>query len=222
MHIPKSAYEIIRNLDVDEHRTTCAYEHWEAAFSNSEYLLNHIAIVKKALGKDFSRSDLVALYKDSSSKTETKFIASMVWGYEAPLGSKRDARGPWRVLEMFTNPHHSECAIQSVTLRTEEEITKAYRLLDKTLKQCGPNFFTKHFYFLGKSQGLDFYPLIFDDRVAHGLIKISSSQQSSLDLVRVSAVRTPEAYLKYLAFAKRESERIGCSLDQIEYYLFTL
>jgi hypothetical protein len=48
------------------------------------------------------------------------------------------------------------------------------------------------------------------------------SSQSSLDLVRVSAVRKPEAYLQYLNFAEREAKRIGCEMDQIEYFLFNL
>jgi hypothetical protein len=113
-------------------------------------------------------------------------------------------------------------AIRSVSLGTPQQIAAAYKLLDKTLDRCGPNFFTKHFYFLGKALRLDPYPLIFDDRVANGLIKIVLSNQASLNLVRVSTLRKSNAYLQYLAIAKEEADRINCNLDQIEYYLFNL
>lgn len=222
MPIPTDRFDAIRTLNIDEHRTSCAYSYWEAEFPEETYLARQVAIIKDALGPDFTRSDLVALYRRNDVQAETKFVAAMIWGHEAPAGSRRDSRGPWKLSKMFADSDAAKAAIRSVDVRTPEGIVKAYKLLDKTLYRCGPNFFTKHFYFAGKAQGLSSYPLIFDDRVAHGLVKIANSHQSDLSFVRVSAARKPKAYLEYLSFAAREANRVGCELDQIEYYLFNL
>lgn len=221
MAIPKDQHDAIKSLNIDEHRTACAYEHWQKTFPTGTYLAPHIEIIKKALGNDFTRSEVVEFYKRDVNVV-TKFIAAMIWGHEAPAGSRRDSRGPWKLSMMFAKPQDAEKAIQSVSLQTNQEITQAYERLNKALDRCGPNFFTKHFYFLGKSQGINPYPLIFDDRVASGLIKTALSSYWEMDMVQVSALRKPTAYLKYLAFARQESDRIGCSLDQIEYHLFKL
>ena len=85
-----------------------------------------------------------------------------------------------------------------------------------------PNFFTKHFYFLGKAQGLTTYPLIFDNRVANGLVKVASEDPENLNMVQISAVPKPNIYIEYIQFALSEAKRIGCQPDQIEYYLFSL
>lgn len=221
MAIPEDQHEAIRSLNIDEHRTACAYGDWKKTFPTGTYLAPQIEIIKKSLGNDFTRSELVAFYRQDVDVV-TKFIAAMIWGHEAPAGSRRDSRGPWKLSRMFARPLEAESAIRSVSLQTNQDITQAYKRLNSALDRCGPNFFTKHFYFLGKSEGINPYPLIFDNRVANGLIKIALSNYPGLDMVQVSALRKPDAYLNYLAFAKQESDRIGCSLDQIEYYLFNL
>jgi len=222
MIISNERLDTVRAINIDEHRTFCAYAYWEAAFPEGNYLARHVALIKNALGPDFTRTELVTFYRRTDIQAETKFVAAMIWGHEAPAGSRRDSRGPWKLSKMFADPDATQAAIRSVSVGTSEEIVSAYKLLDKTLDRCGPNFFTKHFYFTGKAQGHSPYPLIFDDRVANGLVKIASSNHSDLGFIRVSAARKPEAYLEYLTFAQREAHRIGCELDQIEYYLFNL
>lgn len=222
MKIATEHFDAVLALNVDEHRTTCAYAHWEAEFPLGTYVSPHVAIIKEALGADFTRSEVIEFYRRSDVKEETKFIAAMVWGHEAPAGSRRDSRGPWKLSKMFSDPEVAQSAIRAISVATPEGIVSAYKLLDKTLDRCGPNFFTKHFYFTGKAQGLSPYPLIFDDRVANGLVKLALSSHESLDVVRVSAARKPEAYLHYLSFAADQAARIGSELDQIEYYLFNL
>lgn len=222
MSIPRQCFDKVIAQDLDEHRTTCAYDYWENEFPVGTYLSPHLATIKDALGPDFTRSELVNFYRLPGVQEETKFIAAMIWGHEAPAGSRRDSRGPWKLSKMFADSTAAQAAIRSVSLATPEEIVRSYKVLDKALDRCGPNFFTKYFYFSGKAQGMNPYPLIFDDRVASGLVKISTGDESTLGMVRVSAIRKPEAYLQYLDFARREAERIGCEIDKIEYYLFNL
>lgn len=222
MSIPVEQYDAVRAQNVDEHRTVCFYDYWHSVFPEGTYLAPHLAVIQSALGQAFTRTDVVNFYRLPDVKAETKFIAAMIWGHEAPAGSRRDSRGPWKLSRMFADPEASQAVIRSVSVESADKIVKSYKLLDKTLERCGPNFFTKHFYFAGKAARLEAYPLIFDDRVANGIVKLYTANQSNLDMVRVIASRKPEAYLKYLEFAKAQSERIGCEIDKIEYYLFNL
>jgi hypothetical protein len=147
----------------------------------------------------------------------------MMWGYEAPAGGRRAGYGAHRLCEMFTDREAAIAAINDVTIGGAPAIKRSYKRLDRALKKCGPNFFTKHFYFLGKSIDPEhFRPVIFDDRVAAGLIRMQVANAGCLDLVRVSALRNPEAYIAYIDYVYREANSIGCKPDQVEYYLFSL
>ncbi len=221
MPIPLDSYSFISDLDIDEHRTLIAYSYWEEQFPSGSFLHTHVARVKSGLGEGCTRSELVSFYKEHDVPPETKFLAAMIWGHEAPAGSRRDHRGPWKLSKMFADAQLSTDVIRSVSVATDQDIISSYKRLNKVLDRCGPNFFTKHFYFLGKATYGDSYPLIFDDRVATGFVKLRCTDGIILDSVRVSADRTPAAYLSYLKFAREWSQKIGCDLDKIEYFLFT-
>ena len=227
--IPANQYEIIRQIDVDEHAVDCNdFSHWKGKFSSNPYLAERICFIENSLGSKFNRSRLVEFYK-SDLGMETKFLATMIWGHEAVADGRRDNRGPWKVLQMFKSPSSVEKVIEDALDVQENKIESAYEIFNKSIPRCGPNFFTKHFYFMGKAKGLDPYPLIFDDRVAAGIVHLFAQQSKSTDkkdpslsMVRVSAARTASAYKNYLTFVRKESNNIGCDLDQIEYYLFNL
>ena len=223
MFIPLDRYASIRELNIDAHKTQCMYEHWEESFIENPTLLSSIGRIKADLGGDFTRTDIVKFYR-TNVPPKTKFIAAMVWGNEAPAESKRDPRGPWRVATMFSDIGAAESILAAVSVRSPAEILKSYKLINGKggLKGCGPNFFTKHFYFLGKSMNLNPYPLIFDDRVANGLLKLSLSDAECLQMLKPSTITKPDAYMKYLNFVYAQAKRIECEAEQIEYYLFNL
>jgi hypothetical protein len=208
-------------MNVDEHRISCAYRYWRERFSANSYLLSRVMTVERELGPDFTRSELVRFYRKAEVPPETKFVAAMIWGNEAPDGSRRDARGPWKLSRMFADTGMAEQAIRSVSILSRADIVKSYNSLNKSLHRCGPNFFTKHFYFLGKASGLAAYPLIFDDRVARGIVKIGVGTSWIFGLIQVSAQTSADAYLRYLDFVHGEAKKIGCEPDKVEYYLFT-
>jgi Putative 8-oxoguanine DNA glycosylase OGG-like protein len=220
--IPMEDYERIRIIDTDCHSTCCLFQYWEDTFFGDDYLLPKIVDIKAKLTDTFTRSDLVNFYRNADIELETKFIATMIWGNEAPAGGRRDARGPWKLSKIFSDPAESQVAIRNTLIGNNTEIADSYKILDKTLNYCGPNFFTKHFYFFGKSQGLNHYPVIFDDRVAAGIAKLSLADQACLNMVNISANRKPEAYLNYLNFVFDQADKINCEPDKVEYYLFSL
>lgn len=225
MSIPIAEYPNVLGQNVDAHSVTINYDPWQRKFPQGNYLYRHLNIVMNSLGATFNRAALINFYQNKDIDMVTKFLAAMIWGYEAPAGGQPARYGPWRVSKMLNNPIASANAINAVSLADNEQIESSYRLLDAALPMCGPNFFTKHFYFLGKSSGMNQYPIIFDDRVAAGLVKVEVPpliRGTLFDMVRVSAVRKPAEYINYLTYAQTQAALIHCDLDQIEYYLFTL
>ena len=230
--IPEADHEYIRMLNVDDHSVLCDFDTWNAKFKDNSYISERLKLIEKSLSPTFNRSRLVELYKLEDVTAETKFLATMTWGHEAaaeinsvePSEAKRDNRGPWKVAKMFADPLVTESVLRSISIQDDSSLLSSYTRLDKSIDRCGPNFFTKHFYFMGKALGSAHYPLILDDRVAAGLVRVISGKSpfsnSIFSMVRISALRKPEAYLRYLKFAQNESQVIGCDMDKIEYYLF--
>jgi hypothetical protein len=221
MTISVDHYEAIRSLDVDEHKTSCDWHRWEAKFEGNGLIAPLIVQCKSYLKEEFGRADIVGFYQLKGVPEEAKFLAAMIWGHEAPAGSRPDRRGPWKVAQMFSDAQATVHLLRNLPIGTGPELRNAYRR-GLSLKRCGPNFFTKHLYFLGKSKGQRRPPLIFDDRVAAGIVKLTAQSATSLELVTVHAKPKVDAYLKYLAFAHAEADKIGCAPDQIEYFLFRL
>jgi hypothetical protein len=225
MPIPVAEYPNVLGQNVDAHNVTINYDPWQNQFPQGNYLFSHLNVVINSLGEIFNRAALINFYQNKDIDMVTKFLAAMIWGYAAPAGGQPAGYGPWRVSKMFADPQNSAQAIDAVNIANDNEIIQSYQLLDDALDRCGPNFFSKHFYFLGKSLGMYNYPLIFDDRVANGLVKIyvpADARGPLWDMVRISAVRDSSSYINYLHYVWNESENIQCEPDQIEHYLFNL
>ncbi len=214
-----SKYDLeIKSLNVNEHLVNCNYSYWDDEFKENNHVRNRLIVIKDKLGKEFGRQEVVDFYK-SNVDIETKFFAAMIWGHEAPEGSKRDTRGPFKVREMFKSSNFSN-TLREVNIENYKNISSSYSKMKKNIARCGPSFLTKHLYFLGKSQNKVFYPLIFDNRVSVGLVKISLMNCDCLTFVTIQAEPKAKVYMKYLEYAKEQSKRIDCKLDQIEYFLF--
>jgi len=220
MKIPEQQYDSVKATDVDDHKTECKYKYWTEEFSGNRALLDAVRTVESRLGQSFTRSQMVDFYKSEKIPIVTKFIAAMMWGHEARAGSRRDSRGPWKVSKMLADMGTATRVIGNVQVDTPESIARSYN--EFKLDRCGPNFFTKHFYFFGKARGIEKYPLIFDDRVAGGILKAQGIGVDVLEVVRPSAQRSAEAYMRYFEFVHREAAKIECQPDQVEYYLFNL
>ena len=221
MQLKTSDYEIIRGLDVNEHKVTCDFSRWEKAFKDSEELQERLRTVRNELGEKFGRDDIVRFYKSKEIELDTKFLSAMIWGYEAPAGSRRDHRGPSRVKIMMESKARKD-VLSNVEISNDTAIHKSFREMDKNINKCGSSFLTKHLYFLGKAIKGKEYPLIFDDRVALGSVKYSLGSETCLNFVSVHALRKGKAYIKYLEYAREQAKLIRCELDHIEYFLFVI
>jgi hypothetical protein len=219
MKIHSKHHSRIQSIDVNAHSVDCDYTKWRKQFKNSKVLKKRLSVIEDNLGSDFCREDLASFYR-SRNDIETKFLATMIWGHEAPPGGRRDNRGPWKVLQMFKSLNRNRNLLSSISINSDSKLTDAYRLMDKNINRCGPSFFTKHFYFLGRSRNHSRYPLIFDNRVALGIVKLFSAGGLTHNMVTVGAATRPDAYIDYLNFAYDQASRIGCEAEQIEYFLF--
>ena len=62
--------------------------------------------------------------------------------------------------------------------------------------------------------------MIFDNRVAAGLVRITVSDGDLLDLVTIQSTRNVNAYLKYVNTLHEWAAELKCEADQIELFLF--
>lgn len=221
MQIPTCYHEFVRHIKVNDSKTHASWTHWKDRLKTNTYLLPKVEEVEEALGEKFTRSDVVAFYQKPEIAPETKFIASMIWGHESEVQANRDGRGPWKLEQTFQESATAESAIRSCVVTGKDEISDSYSLLKRTLKRCGPNFFTKHFYFLGKAAELKNFPLIFDNRVAQGLARVTGQNSTLLKMISVAPKLDASSYLSYLTFSYDQAELIRCEPDQVEVFLFS-
>ena len=220
MRIPTRYHDVIRSIKVDGHPAECDYEPWLCQFDDDQTILDRIHEISDFLGTLVRRSALVRFYRTDADLL-TKFMAAMIWGHSAAPNERRDYRGPWKVKEMMYESNDLVADLEEVAIDDDESIRHSYELLaSKRVKRLGPSFLTKHLYFLGKATRQHVYPLILDDRVASGLVRMLAPRSGLTGLVSVKAMTKADAYIRYLAFAREEKERIRCSLDKIEYFLF--
>jgi hypothetical protein len=64
------------------------------------------------------------------------------------------------------------------------------------------------------------YPLIFDDRVANGLVKLMQPTVELFSMIHVSTLRQATAYTKFLRLAHQIAQDAQAQPDQVELFLF--
>lgn len=204
--IPKEYHQAIHDLDVNKHKVTWDLNSWTNLGPSAEGLIKHLAMASEHLGRSFGREDLVRFYRNDSVPLQTKLIAAMVWGHEAPAGSRRDSRGPWKLGQMFADWDCASRLVEQISVSSYDQISRSYELF-RQMPRCGANFFTKHFHFLGKAASGERYPVIFDDRVARGLMKLQIAGGVLPSCVSVSTSRKPAAYIEYLRYVHDQAEQ---------------
>jgi len=154
-------------------------------------------------------------------------LACMIWGY----GGDREARyGPSRTAQMMTSEGFNVVLKETSDLIRSGKISEAYDRFDSgKIMQCGPAFFTKYFYFLGRGVGHDSYPLILDRRVAKALGQLLGNENLTrfvslnrrTDQILIDRGREQrDKYLHYLGLMWKWAKQLGCKSDDIECFLY--
>ena len=201
----------------------CKYDSWHKQFGENQSTINHhIKIIEKQLGERFTRKDIISFHRCDNIDDITKFLSVMMWGYSSDGIGRPDNRGPSRVQEMTKDiAKLSKILTQTKELIREGHLKEAYKCFHPTkVPKCGPSFFSKYFYFVGRSLKVDNYPLIFDNRVASGLVNISVLSSSLLEFVSVQTITRADTYVKYVNLLHDWAKSLECEADQIEFFLF--
>jgi hypothetical protein len=182
------------------------------------------------------RSNLTSIAEEAAKNRNAEhyrrlFLASMIWGFGGDREDTIDNRGPWRTQQITrnANPDFNEILKYASDVMLEGRIGEAYDLFKK-VKWCGPAFFTKYLYFLGRGADKCRYPLILDTKVAKWLETLLGKDKLR-QFVRVernkkqeisSVLRgVGEEYEKYLDLMREWARKLGCAPDDIECFLYS-
>ena len=220
--ITKYKQQILALSPLNE-KCVCKYDRWYEQSGNSQSTINrYIKIIEKRFGEQFTRKDIISFYRCNNIDDITKFLSVMMWGYSSDGIGKPDNRGPSRVQKMIKDIDKlSKILTQTKELIREGRLKEAYKCFHPTkIPKCGPSFFSKYFYFVGRSLRVDNYPLIFDNRVASGLVNISVLSRSLLKFVSIQTIARADTYVKYVNLLHNWAKSLECEADQIEFFLF--
>lgn len=203
------------------------YKKWSDWLKQVKYSLqNELSEVDSKFNGKISRDDLVkyaeSLNNDKTVKHSIQFfLACMMWGYGGDLDKKNsDFRGPYRVKQILNsseevkeNIHEAFCSISNGNIEI------AFRKLSK-IKGLSISFLSKFLYFASRGCKIEKYALIFDVRVAKGIIQLISNRNDLVNIVSITPSIEYEGFKKYLDFAHELGKRYECEAENIELFLF--
>ena len=202
-------------------------EKWSNWLKQVNYSLeNELKEVHLTFNGQISRANLIKyaenLNNDKSAKHSIQFfLACMMWGYGGDLDKKNsDFRGPYRVKQILNsseevkeNIHEAFCSISNGNIEI------AFKKLSK-IKGLSISFLSKFLYFASRGCKIEKYALIFDVRVAKGIIQLISSRKDLVNIVSITPSIEYEHFDEYLNFAHELGKRYECEAENIELFLF--
>ena len=221
--IPNEYHETIKNIDIDAVSTSCNYDPWIKTLADC--YRTTIESVQCFFGETISRTSLTDFYRQNNEKHLEHFLACMIWGYGAPEPANAAHYGPYRVNCMLEAG--VESVLGCVSVKDEDSVKDSYNLFREgrgnAFNQLGPSYFTKHLYFLGKAKKVDFMPVIFDTRVAAGIVHLNCHTRGmKSNFLKTVPKEGAGQYLDYLEYIDKCAKKIGCSPDQVELFFFNI
>lgn len=196
-------------------------EGWREYLHNNSVVAVDLDVIIQKCPVRISRRDIrdFAAKARSGSYPDVRrlFLACMIWGYN------RDRKGPPNTGRALSDPGAEEVLKRAVGRIGSGQIKEAYDGFH--LARCGPAFFTKFFYFVGKEWQIRPLPLILDRRIARFLHFLGGQEgwQSPLFAKvgqRGYVRRYPEGYLRYICSMDEWATELGCSSDNVEYFMY--
>lgn len=145
------------------------------------------------------------------------FILVMIWGY-----GDSDRRGPWRVKQMLHTPDFRKIICQAGKECYYGHFLKAYITLH-SIDMLGPAYASKLLYFYCHNFNACIKPLIFDSLVVSALRSFDWPEWC-VDYLATSEIpkqKNAKAYGQYLILMHNLAHNLGCSPDQLEYFLWS-
>lgn len=169
--------------------------------------------------KEISRNNVIDAYKeyfnDRSVGFMKAFLLTMIWGF-ADTGY-----GTYRTNEYISSVNNRmkiQKAIDYINNQHEEYLKHAFDELME-INKLGISFMSKILYFATRAKIRDNYALIFDNRVAVSLIKLSTPNEI-FEIVKIDPSSRFCNYQKYNQIMHDMAKKYNFESDQLEMYLF--
>lgn len=195
---------------------------WKEIFLNDPEISDDLDVIMKECPKKITRVHVQyfahKIRSGSYPDIRRLFLACMIWGYGL------DANGPRNTKASLSAPTEARRVLINTLSRIKKiQIKEAYD--EFVLAGCGPAFFTKFFYFIGKEYGIEPMPLILDSHVANFLEFLSKQEgwKQSLFTKRSQkgyVKRYTQGYIQYICSMDGWAKTLGCSADKIEYFMY--
>lgn len=192
----------------------CVYqpENWYKHLSNKK----HLNCINEYKSKDITRQvviDAYASFYNHSDKSVIKpFLLTMIWGFET------SGYGPHRTNKYLTGNKNINLIRKCYEAIDNNDIDESFKKL-LLIKGLGISFLSKVLYFAGRGKGLTKYPLIFDQRVAKGLVSLLAGNDIS-EILEIHPSNRLTAYKNYNTLIHKWSAQLKVDSEQIEYFLF--
>ncbi|MGD0794287.1 MAG: hypothetical protein ABR958_01660 [Dehalococcoidales bacterium] len=194
---------------------------WQREFTGDPSVTDDLKRIRQKCPVKISRSDVAHFAQETQSggypELKRLFLACMIWGY-----GQHDT-GLTNTSKTLSDPRLRAVLEKSLERIKKTQIREAYQAFN--LKGCGPAFFTKFFYFVGKEYNVKPLPLILDSHVANFLEFLSKQTTWELSLFAKRSQkgfvkRHTEGYIQYICSMDNWSMKLGCAADTIEYFMY--
>jgi len=188
-------------------------ERW--ANLNSDYK----ALIREFEDKEITRQNIIDAfndyYIDSSVGFMKAFLLTMVWGFaDTGYGTHRTNS----YVSTEENRNKIQKALDWIKNDSQDSLKKAFKEL-KGIKGLGISYLTKVLYFATKAKNESNYALIFDNRVATALIKLTTPREI-YDIVNIGPSSKYNDYEKFNRLIHKLANANLFNADQLEMYLF--
>ena len=190
------------------------------AGSGGSTILASLRSLPGASGTSFTvtRQDLCGLVR-AGAPLVSRFALTMIWGYAAGT-----TLGPSRVAGILGAPGLQPRLAAAATDIGAGRWKNAYGNLRKIGGGLGVSYLTKFLYFEARSQSQlqPGYPLIFDNRVSHALVKFALDANDSwvADVTNTQRGEGWRRYSNYLSQMHALAGQLHVDADELEYWLF--
>lgn len=183
---------------------------WSGLTSDQQFLVHDY------IDKEITRQDIIDSFKKyyfDSSDFQRPFLLCMIRGF-AGIGY-----GNFRVKKYFEEEGIDKIKTTLKIIHDNQQ-EAAYNLLS-SINMLGVSYISKIMYFAERSFKSENYSLIFDQRVANSLVKLSLPEElsKSLDVFPSGKYINYKSYCNYI---NKLSDEIKVPAENIEYYLFNL
>lgn len=209
----------IRKLNTDAPAFIINEASWKEYFSKDADVMRLVKKFRTGLSRNKVAACAPKGKKATFAQLRPLFVAAVMWGY----GS--NGYGAWRVRKMLSDTNIKQAlprAWQQIRAGELETARKEF-----VVGWCGPSFYTKFFYFIGRVNNIKPLPLILDSRVidtldrkAPKLAKLIAYCKRDADGFLADFRIKRNGYSTYVNTMSDWAAKLKVKPDQLEMFLF--